>query len=59
VLVPLLRERGIAINDLFSVMAEHRLDGICEDQIHLNQLGIELCAGQTVRAILEALGESV
>ncbi|MBR0445750.1 MAG: hypothetical protein IIX23_00480 [Oscillospiraceae bacterium] len=56
-LVPLLRERGIAVNDLFSVMEDHRLDGICEDQIHLNQLGIELCAAQTVRSILEALGE--
>ena len=38
-LVPLLRERGIMVNDLFAVMQEHRLDGICEDQIHLNQLG--------------------
>ena len=58
-LVPLLRERGIIINDLFSVMAEHRLDGICEDQIHLNELGIELCAAQVVRSILEASGECV
>lgn len=58
-LVPLLRQRGIAINDLFSLMEDHRIDGICEDQIHLNQLGIDLCAAQTVGSILEALGERV
>lgn len=56
-LVPLLRERGVAINDLFSVMVDHRLDGLCEDQIHLNALGIDLCAEKTVASILEALGE--
>ena len=56
-LVPLLRERGIVINDLFSVMIDHRIDGICEDLIHLNDLGIELCAAQTACKIKEALGE--
>lgn len=29
------------------------------DVIHLNQLGIDLCAAQTVGSILEALGERV
>lgn len=57
-IVPLLRERGIAINDLFSVMIDHRVDGICEDLIHLNDHGIELCAAQTASAIKEALGEN-
>lgn len=56
-IVPLLRERGIAINDLFSVMIDHRVDGICEDLIHLNDHGIELCAAQVAKVIKEALGE--
>lgn len=58
-LVPLLRERGVEINDLFSVMIDHRHDGICEDLIHLNPVGIELCATQTASAIQKALGEQV
>lgn len=58
-LVPALRERGVEINDLFSVMVNHRIDGICEDQIHLSPVGIELCAEQTAHAIKQALGETV
>lgn len=50
-----LEKRGVRINDLFSVMDGHRLDGICEDQIHLNEMGIELCAQQVVREIRSAL----
>lgn len=53
--VTALREQGILINDLFALMAEHRIDGICEDQIHLNDLGIDLCAKQVVDAIEKAL----
>ena len=52
-----LRERGIRINDLHSVMLDHRQDGICEDLIHLNDVGIELCAAQTAQVIKDALGE--
>ena len=55
--VPALRERGVLINDLFSVMLGHQIDGICEDQLHLSELGIELCTAQTVCAIQNALGE--
>lgn len=50
-----LKKRGVRINDLFSVMDEHRLDGIGEDQIHLNEKGIELCAEQVVREICSVL----
>ena len=57
--MPVLRARGVEINDLFSVMVDHRIDGICEDQIHLNDLGIELCAEQTAQMIKKALGENV
>ena len=58
-IVPLLQARGVEVNDLFSVMIDHRYDGICEDLIHLNDLGIRLCADQTARVISKALGETV
>ena len=58
-IVPLLRQQGVEVNDLFSVMVDHRNDGICEDLLHLNAVGIELCAAQTARVIKEALGENV
>lgn len=57
-LVPKLQEMGIEINDLFSLMLDHREDGICEDQIHLNALGTELCAAQTAKKIRKALLET-
>ena len=50
-----LKKRGIRINDLFSLMDEHKLDGICEDKIHLNEKGIQLCAEQVVREIRKVL----
>lgn len=56
-LVPELEKRGVIINDLFATMDEHRIDGICEDQIHLNENGINICAEQVVKAIHGALKE--
>lgn len=55
--VPKLEERGILINDLHTLMLDHRVDGICEDQIHLNDLGIELCAAQVAKIIRKTLSE--
>lgn len=55
--VPLLEKEGILINDLFSVMLPHRIDGIAEDLVHLNPLGIELCKNSTLRIIEKALEE--
>lgn len=52
-----LKKYGIKINDLFEKMKDHRLDGICEDKIHLNEKGIELCAGAVVKSIEEAFAE--
>lgn len=52
-----LKKRGVKINDLFAVMDGHRLDGICEDQIHLNEMGITLCADQVVKEIRTVLAE--
>lgn len=56
-LVEKLEKKGVIINDLFAIMQEHKIDGICEDQIHLNELGIELCAKQVADTILEALNK--
>ena len=53
-----LKKRGVIINDLFSLMDEHRLDGICEDLIHLSDKGIELCANQVAKTIREALAKN-
>lgn len=52
-----LKKRGIMINDLFGKMVDHRLDGLCEDKIHLNEKGIEICAASTLECIHKALKE--
>ena len=54
-LVPLLKQKGIHINDLFSAMAEHQIDGICEDLIHLNDNGRGICASRVINAIHEVV----
>ena len=54
-LVPELEKKGILINDLFTTMLPHRLDGLREDQIHLNDVGIELCAKQVADKIRSVL----
>ncbi len=54
-LVPHLVERGIKINDLFSAMVDHQIDGICEDQIHLSELGKEICSEKVIQSIREVL----
>lgn len=52
-IVPKLKEMGILINDLHSLVAPHVDEYIREDLIHLTDAGIEACAGQTARMILE------
>lgn len=54
-LVPHLVKRGIKINDLAAAMEGHEVDGICEDQIHLSELGKEICTDRVISAIREAL----
>lgn len=54
-LVPELEKKDILINDLFTTMLPHRLDGLREDQIHLNDVGIELCAKQVADKIRSVL----
>ena len=56
-LVPELQKQGVIINDLYTPMLPHCIDGITEDMIHLNELGIRICAEQTERMIREAMKE--
>ena len=54
-LVPKLQERGIIINDLYSLVAQDIEKYIREDDlIHLTDDGIDLCAKQVTKVILEA-----
>ena len=43
---------------LYTPMLPHCIDGILEDQIHLNDLGKQICAEQTVRVIRQAMQNS-
>lgn len=54
-IVPKLREKGIIINDLYSLVATDIEKYIREDDmIHLTEEGIDLCAKQVTKVILEA-----
>lgn len=46
-----LRKKGVLINDLYEAMSTHKIDGIRDDQLHLNDKGIEICAQKVVAAI--------
>ncbi len=52
-IVPLYREKGIIINDLYSTVAADIDRFICDDTIHLSEEGIEICAKQTADIIRE------
>ena len=49
--VPLLQRRGVAINDLFATLYPIRDQVICEDRLHLNEKGIEICSKQVLSSI--------
>ena len=53
-IVPLLRERGVLINDLNAALAGDIERYISEDLIHLTPEGLEICAQQTAALIREA-----
>ena len=55
--VPKLTEMGVAINDLYSVVAADIYANVCDDTIHLSGQGIRLCAESTAAAIRRACGE--
>ena len=53
-IVPKLRERGVIINDLNSLLKPDIDRYICDDNIHLTEEGIELCASRVANCIKEA-----
>ena len=50
-LVPLLRARGVHINDLYAAVAQDVAANVSDDYIHLTEQGIRLCAEQTAQCI--------
>ena len=50
-IVPRLREKGVTINDLYTVVAEDVYANISDDTIHLSERGVRLCAESTAAAI--------
>ena len=51
--VPMLRELGVVINDLYSLVYSKMEEYILPDRVHLNADGIAACAEQTARIIRE------
>ena len=49
-----LKEKGIIINDLFSLVATDVPRYIRDDLIHLSEEGIELCANAVEKAVRDA-----
>ena len=50
-IVPLLREKGVIINDLHSLVAQDIYRNISKDNIHLSEEGIRPCAEQVAKMI--------
>ncbi|MBQ2769533.1 MAG: SGNH/GDSL hydrolase family protein [Clostridia bacterium] len=50
-IVPKLKELGVEINDLHTTVMQDLYKYIGEDQIHLSEEGMEVCARQVVKAI--------
>ena len=50
-IVPLLMERGIVINDLYSLVSANIDKYVSDDLIHLSDAGIELCAKRVAEII--------
>ena len=53
--LPKLEALGVRINDLHTLVAANIEDNICEDKIHLSELGAQRCAAQVAKVILEYL----
>ena len=54
IIVPILKERGVIINDLNGLLKPDVYKYIREDCIHLSEAGIELCANQVAQHIRDA-----
>ena len=50
-IVPKLQEKGVIINDLYSLVAADIDRYISEDTIHLSEEGVQLCAQQAAKVI--------
>ncbi len=53
IIVPLLREKGVIINDLYTLVSKDIKRYISDDLIHLSEEGVKLCSDQTVKIIKE------
>ena len=53
--VPRLQALGVEINDLHTLVLEHRDEYLKEDKIHLNEKGIDAAAMRVVESIKKAL----
>ena len=53
IIVPLLIEKGIIINDLYSIVAKDIEKYICDDLIHLSDEGIKVCSEAVKNTILD------
>lgn len=58
IIAPVFREKGIIINDLYSLIAADIDRFICEDTIHLSPEGIE-AAAQQVSEIIKAVAKEL
>lgn len=56
-IVEKFKERGIIINDLYSLVAQDIENNICEDTIHLSDRGVKLCAERVAEVIKAAAAE--
>lgn len=54
-IVPLLKEKGVIINDLYSLVAADISRYVSDDLIHLSEEGIQLCARAVEKAVLDAV----
>lgn len=53
-IVPILREKGVIINDLHSIIVKDIKNLVSDDLIHLSESGVKLAANAVIAKILEA-----
>ncbi len=54
IIVPPLREKGVIINDLHSLVVSNKDAYISDDLVHLTEAGVKACAKQVADVILKA-----
>ena len=57
IIIPKLKEKGVIINDLHSVIAVDVDRDICDDTTHLSEEGVALCAQKVAEVIKAAAGK--